>query len=101
MTATRALTADLKAQVKLLADDLRKRLDDDPARLADWKRTHYEAQAKDRTAMSWVEWREDRIDQTAVAWVLTTVFIRFCEDNSLVKHVWISVNIHPCDLGDA
>jgi hypothetical protein len=45
---------------------------------------------KDRTAMSWVDWREDRIDQTAVAWLLTTVFIRFCEDNSLLKPVWIS-----------
>ncbi len=28
--------------------------------------------------------------QAAVAWVLTTVFIRFCEDNALVKPVWIS-----------
>jgi len=90
MTATPALTSDLKAQVKPLADDLRKRLEDDPARLADWKRTHHEAVAKDRTAMSWIEWRDDRIDQTAVAWALTTVFIRFCEDNSLIKPVWIS-----------
>jgi hypothetical protein len=90
MTATPALTTDLKAQVKLLADDLRQRLEDDPVRLADWKRTHHEAQTKERTAMSWVEWREDRIDQAAVAWVLTTVFIRFCEDNFLVKPVWFT-----------
>jgi hypothetical protein len=90
MTATPALTTDLKTQVKLLADDLRKRLDDDPAQFADWQRTHREAVMKDRTAMTWVDWREDRIDQAAVAWVLTTVFIRFCEDNSLVKPVWFS-----------
>jgi hypothetical protein len=90
VTATDALTADLKGQVKLLADDLRNRVEDDPVRLADWKRIHTEAVAKDRTAMTWVDWREDRIDQAAVAWVLTTVFIRFCEDNSLVKPVWIS-----------
>lgn len=90
MTATPALTTDLKAQVKLLADDLRQRLEDNSALLADWKRTHHEAQTKERTAMSWVEWREDRIDQAAVAWVLTTVFIRFCEDNSLVKPVWFT-----------
>jgi hypothetical protein len=94
MTATPALTTDLKDQVKLLADDLRKRLDDDPARLADWQRTHREAVTKDRTAMSWVDWREDRIDQAAVAWVLTTVFIRFCEDNCLVKPVWFSGPTH-------
>ena len=90
MTATDALTADLKGQVKLLADDLRNRVEDDPALLADWKRIHTEAVTKDRTAMNWVDWREDRLDQAAVAWVLTTVFLRFCEDNSLVKPVWIS-----------
>jgi hypothetical protein len=90
VTATDALTADLKGQVKILADDLRTRIEEAPARLADWKRIHQEAVTKDRTAMTWVDWREDRIDQAAVAWVLTTVFIRFCEDNSLVKPVWIS-----------
>jgi hypothetical protein len=94
MTATPALTTDLKAQVKVLADDLRERLEEDPARLADWQRTHRGALAKDRTAMTWVDWREDRIDQAAVAWVLTTVFIRFCEDNSLVKPVLISGPAH-------
>jgi hypothetical protein len=94
MTATPALTTDLKAQVKLLADDLRKRLEENSELLVEWKRIHLEAQAKDRTAMSWVDWREDRIDQAAVAWVLTTVFIRFCEDNSLVKPVWISGPVH-------
>ena len=45
---------------------------------------------KERTAASWVAWRDDRVTQAAVAWVLTTVFIRFCEDNALVKPVWIS-----------
>jgi hypothetical protein len=90
VTATPALTTDLKTQVKLLADDLRQRLDADSERLAEWKDIHQEAVTKDRTAMSWVDWREDRIDQAAVAWVLTTVFLRFCEDNSLVKPVWFS-----------
>lgn len=90
MTATPALTTDLKAQVKLLADDLRERLDADPDSLADWRDIHQEAVTKDRTAMTWVDWREDRIDQAAVAWVLTTVFLRFCEDNSLVKPVWFA-----------
>ena len=90
MTATPALTTDLKTQVKLLADDLRQRLDTDSERLAEWKDIHQEAVSKDRTAMPWVDWREDRIDQAAVAWVLTTVFLRFCEDNSLVKPAWFS-----------
>jgi hypothetical protein len=90
MTATPALTTDLQRQVGLLRDDLLKRLDEDKALRDDWERKYREAKEKDRTARSWTEWREDRIDQTAVAWVLTSVFVRFCEDNHLVKPVWIT-----------
>ena len=43
-----------------------------------------------RTASSWQAWRDDRVTQAAVAWVLTTVFVRFCEDNGLVRPVWIA-----------
>ena len=39
---------------------------------------------------AWLAWRDDRVTQAAVAWVLTTVFIRFCEDNALLAPVWIS-----------
>ena len=46
--------------------------------------------ARERTAMSWQEWRDDRVTQAAVAWVLTTVFVRFCEDNRLLTPVWIA-----------
>ena len=35
--------------------------------------------------MSWQAWRDDRVTQAAVAWVLTTVFVRFCEDNRLLE----------------
>ena len=45
---------------------------------------------RERTAMSWQAWRDDRVTQAAVAWVLTTVFVRFCEDNRLLKPVWIA-----------
>lgn len=90
MTVTSALTADLQRQVLILEDDLRQRLEDDPQREADWKREHQRALDKERTAASWVTWRDDRVTQAAVAWVLTTVFIRFCEDNGLVGPVWIT-----------
>jgi hypothetical protein len=33
---------------------------------------------------------DDQVVQAAVAWVLTTVFIRYCEDNGLVDERWIS-----------
>jgi hypothetical protein len=90
VTATASLTTDLQQQVLLLEDDLRDRLQADTEREAEWKREHQKALTKDRTAASWVVWRDDRITQTAVAWALTTVFIRFCEDNALVAPVWIS-----------
>ena len=90
MTATAGLTSDLQKQVLLLEDDLRIRLQGDPERLADWQAERVEAVKRERTSSSWVEWRDDRVTQVAVAWVLTTVFVRFCEDNGLIKPVWIA-----------
>jgi hypothetical protein len=90
VTATPALTADLRQQVLLLEDDLRERVAANSELEADWKREHKRALDKERTAASWVAWRDDRVTQAAVAWVLTTVFIRFCEDNALVGPVWIA-----------
>jgi hypothetical protein len=90
VTATAALTTDLQRQVLLLEDDLRARLQADAEREGQWKQEYQQALDKERTAASWVAWRDDRITQAAVAWVLTTMFIRFCEDNGLVAPVWIS-----------
>ncbi len=90
MTATSALTADLQRQVLLLEDDLRTRVAADTDLEGRWKQEHHRAVEKERTAASWVTWRDDRVTQAAVAWVLTSVFIRFCEDNALVKPVWIA-----------
>jgi hypothetical protein len=90
VTATATFTTDLQQQVLLLENDLRERLQADADGEAEWKREHQQALTKDRTAASWVTWRDDRITQAAVAWVLTAVFIRFCEDNALVAPVWIS-----------
>src|SRR5262245_36786862 len=74
----------------MLEDDLQKRLVADPDLEGRWKTEHHRAEQKGRTAAPWVTWRDDRITQAAVAWVLTTVFIRFCEDNSLLRPVWIT-----------
>ena len=90
MTATPALTTDLQRQVLLLEDDLRARVAADAELEGRWKQEHQRARDKERTAASWVAWRDDRVTQAAVAWVLTSVFIRFCEDNELVASVWIA-----------
>ncbi len=90
MTATSALTTDLQRQVLLLEDDLRARVAANADLEGRWKQEHQRALDQERTAATWVTWRDDRVTQAAVAWVLTSVFIRFCEDNTLVAPVWIA-----------
>lgn len=90
MSASPELTAELRAEVSALEDDLRIRLEKDEAKLAEWRALHAEAVKRERTAATWRDWADERITQAAAAWVLLTVFIRFCEDNGLVKKVWIS-----------
>ncbi len=90
MTATDRLTPDLKAQVLALEDDLRKRVGEDAALKQRWQAEHRDALEAQRTAASWTEFIQDRLTQAAVAWALTSVFVRFCEDNGLVAPVWIA-----------
>lgn len=90
MSATKTLTAALQKQVLLLEDDLRDRVDSDAATRGRWIMEHDRATTRGRTASAWQAWRDDRVTQAAVAWVLATVFVRFCEDNALVAPVWIA-----------
>ncbi|WP_433317940.1 BREX-2 system adenine-specific DNA-methyltransferase PglX [Micromonospora chersina] len=84
------LAGQLRAELKVLKDDLRQRVARQSALDRAWRDHHQEALKCGRTAASWQEWSDDRLTQAAVAWILTTVFIRFAEDNKLVKPVWIS-----------
>ncbi|GGL40844.1 BREX-2 system adenine-specific DNA-methyltransferase PglX [Nocardia jinanensis] len=86
------LTAALKPQLKLLVDDMRERLNADPVQLEEWRTTHRKAVSEQRTATSWTDWSEDQLTQAAVGWLLTSVFVRFCEDNLLLGDtaVWIA-----------
>lgn len=90
MTATKQLTSDLKAQVLLLEADLQARVEADAELKATWQSEHRRAVEADRTASAWLTFRDDRVTQAAVAWVLTSVFLRFCEDNALLRPVWIA-----------
>lgn len=90
MTATPQLTTDLQKLVLEVEDDLRARLDADSERSRDWREEHERAVRARRTAMAWTTWRDDRIVQAAVSWVLTTVFVRFAEDNELVAPTWFT-----------
>lgn len=85
MIDSSALLADLKAQLKLLQADLKQRADDPSnpwgARL---KEEYAEAFRRERTGWSWVDWRDNEVDQAAVAWIVSTTFLRYCEDNDLL-----------------
>ena len=84
------LTKDLRALVLEVEEDLRGVLQSRPEEDAAWKSKHGILVKEEQTALSWTEFRDGRITQVAVAWVLATVFVRFVEDNSLVAPVWLA-----------
>ncbi|UCM87231.1 BREX-2 system adenine-specific DNA-methyltransferase PglX [Streptomyces marincola] len=43
-----------------------------------------------RTGATWSAWLGERVTQVAVAWVLGTVFVRFCEDNRLIPEPFLA-----------
>ncbi|WP_119727667.1 BREX-2 system adenine-specific DNA-methyltransferase PglX [Thermomonospora amylolytica] len=79
-----ALLADLRRQVTALEDDLRERAAEVPEFDASLRKEWREALEAERTAASYESWLEGQVTQAAVAWVLGTVFLRFCEDNDLI-----------------
>ena len=81
-----ALLNDLKRLVTRVEADLLARSEDSQVpEIAEVLRSEYDrARAAKRTADTYGAWREDRITQAAVAWVLSCVFVRFLEDNDLI-----------------
>ncbi|ROO83042.1 hypothetical protein EDD29_0531 [Actinocorallia herbida] len=88
--AERTLVSDLRKQVTALVDDLRATSDTDEALRSRLTTEHQRARTAQRIAVNYTDWREDRLTQIAVAWVLGTVFVRYCEDNELIDQPWIS-----------
>ena len=82
-----ALLEDLKRLVTRVEADLLARSEDSQVpEIAEVLRGEYDrARAAKRTADTYGAWREDRITQAAVAWVLSCVFVRFLEDNDLIS----------------
>jgi hypothetical protein len=86
----RALLSDLQRQLRDLEDDVRERATSVPDVDEGMRAEHAEARRVGRTATSYGEWLDSQVVQAAVAWVLATVFVRFCEDNGLVDEAWIA-----------
>ena len=91
MSASLTLVKELQGQLKVVAADLRARSEEPGLQWAVALRAEYDAALlAGRTGLSWPEWRDGEVDLAAVAWVLGTVFVRFCEDNALLDGVWIA-----------
>ncbi|MFE6825456.1 BREX-2 system adenine-specific DNA-methyltransferase PglX [Streptomyces sp. NPDC057690] len=90
MIDRKALLNDLKQQVKAVETDLGrqvKALGDVGTRL---KAEYDQARKLGRTAATWTSWLDERVTQVAAAWVLGTVFVRFCEDNRLIPEPYLT-----------
>ncbi|MET7351814.1 BREX-2 system adenine-specific DNA-methyltransferase PglX [Streptomyces mirabilis] len=89
MIDRKALLEDLKRQVKAVETDLGKQVKVVPE--GERLRAEYDhARKLGRTAATWNSWLDERVTQVAVAWVLGTVFVRFCEDNELIPEPYLT-----------
>ena len=95
MLDIKTLLPELKKLVTDLSEDLlaRSTAKNDPysAKVDTGLREAYaQIEKGGRTADAFEVWREDYLDQVAVAWVLGCVFVRFMEDNHLIDECWLA-----------
>ncbi|GAA2535807.1 BREX-2 system adenine-specific DNA-methyltransferase PglX [Microbacterium mitrae] len=86
MIDSKSLLSDLKRELSALEEDLTVLAENSGAPWGAELREEYDrAKDRDRTGLSWIDWRNGEVAQAAVAWIIATVFIRFCEDNRLLS----------------
>ncbi|MEV6246362.1 BREX-2 system adenine-specific DNA-methyltransferase PglX [Streptomyces sp. NPDC051742] len=90
MIDRKALLNDLKQQVKAVETDLGKQVKAVTEVGTRLRAEYDQARKLGRTAATWNSWLDERITQVAVAWVLGTVFVRFCEDNQLIPEPYLT-----------
>lgn len=83
------LLADLKRRLTLLDVDLRERINTLPDLKASLQAEWQTAREAERTAETFDSWADQVITQAGVHWLLSCVFLRFIEDNTLVDRPWI------------
>ncbi|GAA4081215.1 BREX-2 system adenine-specific DNA-methyltransferase PglX [Actinomadura miaoliensis] len=90
MIDRKALLADLRKQVTFLEQDLCARVREDEAIHARLYGEWQKAREAGRTAATFESRRDEWVTQAALAWVLGTVFLRFCEDNGLIQQPYLA-----------
>lgn len=83
------LLADLKRRLTGLEADLRERINTLPDLKASLTTEWQTARDANRTAETFESWSDQVITQAGVHWLLSCVFLRFIEDNTLVDRPWI------------
>ena len=99
MIVRQQLLADLKPLLREMEADLRARCDKVSKINDDLTKEYEQARAANRAGVAFEEWRADLITQVAVAWVLSSVFVRFLEDNDLISPSRISGPLHGAGDG--
>ncbi|RZT87175.1 hypothetical protein EV383_4084 [Pseudonocardia sediminis] len=90
-TATiNALVKDLRKLALDLEKDLKVRARDDEEIATRLGKEYEAARSAERTAAGYTEWLGGRVTQAAAAWVLSTVFVRYCEDNGLIDRRFLA-----------
>jgi hypothetical protein len=90
MVPIKTLLPDLKELVGQLDEDLLARATENAEIEAGLREAFQQIEKGGRTAQAFEVWREDYLDQVAVAWVLACVFVRFMEDNHLIDECWLA-----------
>lgn len=83
MISSPALLADMRRQLAALESDLRSQAASTAAD-AELRSEWQSARMAFRTSASFESWRDEQVAQSAASWLLSTVFLRFCEDNELI-----------------
>ena len=91
MIPTDPLLTELQRLVKSLKADLFERLREHPE-IDDKVRAEAFTPVEQggRTAQAYEVWRDDYLEQVAVAWVLACVFVRYMEDNGLIAETYLA-----------
>ncbi|MFF5371214.1 BREX-2 system adenine-specific DNA-methyltransferase PglX [Streptomyces sp. NPDC013187] len=84
------LRDDLQKQLLVVEKDLQDQLETLPEVKRILRDEYHGALKAKRTAISQTEWVGERITQSAVAWLLGTVFVRFCEDNLILIDPYVA-----------
>lgn len=90
MVDIKSLLPELRKLVAALAEDLLARSTSGVSIDAGLRSAFEQIEKGGRTAQAFEVWRDDYLDQVAVAWVLACVFVRFMEDNALIDECWLA-----------